>query len=269
VIRSRLLELYRQVIFNFAHKLNSTELSNSAIVFAPHMDDETLGCGGTIINKIKAGAAIQIVYMTDGSHSHSLLPAETLRAIRKEEALAAGQILGVNKDQIVFLGFEDGKLKQHLAQATGAVTEILRTHQPAEVFIPYRKGGHEDHDTTNLIVMKALEQYGAQVVVNEYAIWLWYRWPWITTDIRKKHGLRFLIRSVKKELKFVKEFRYAIKIDDVLNTKTLALNQHKSQVTRLYGNEKWFTLNDISNGEWLQCLLQTHELFRRYAINSK
>jgi LmbE family N-acetylglucosaminyl deacetylase len=40
------------------------------VVFSPHPDDETLGCGSTIIKKKRLGADVTIVFMTDGSKSH-------------------------------------------------------------------------------------------------------------------------------------------------------------------------------------------------------
>lgn len=35
--------------------LSTKELAASAIIFSPHQDDETLGCGGTIIRKRQGG----------------------------------------------------------------------------------------------------------------------------------------------------------------------------------------------------------------------
>src|SRR4030065_330273 len=56
----------------YAGLRNETEerLKSSAVIFAPHQDDETLGCGGTIMLKRKAGTPVACVFMTDGSTSH-------------------------------------------------------------------------------------------------------------------------------------------------------------------------------------------------------
>jgi len=86
-----------------------SELRRSALVFSPHPDDESLGCGGTIIKKRQAGATVKLVHMTDGAASHRhLMPPRELATRRKAEALSAARTLDV--DQIYFLDFADGAL---------------------------------------------------------------------------------------------------------------------------------------------------------------
>ncbi len=78
--------------------LSDQDLAENAIIFSPHQDDETLGCGGTIIRKHEAGAKIKIVFMTDGSRSHHrFIPEDELIMLRQQEAIKAAQILGVAK----------------------------------------------------------------------------------------------------------------------------------------------------------------------------
>ncbi len=109
-LRSYALAKYSLLMQKIARPLS--DLSSSAVVFAPHPDDETLGCGGMILQKNQVGARVRIVFMTDGSQSHArfLAPAELAR-LRQEEARAAGKALGVDEDDLFFLGFPDGELK--------------------------------------------------------------------------------------------------------------------------------------------------------------
>ena len=56
------------------------------VVFAPHPDDDVLGCGGSII---KSKANVTAVYMTSGDAGSLTIPKEELSVIRRAEARAA------------------------------------------------------------------------------------------------------------------------------------------------------------------------------------
>ncbi len=45
-----------------------------AMVFSPHQDDETLGCGGMIARKREQGIPVVVTFLTDGRGSHGLDP---------------------------------------------------------------------------------------------------------------------------------------------------------------------------------------------------
>jgi N-acetylglucosamine malate deacetylase 1 len=38
------------------------------VVLAPHMDDEVLGCGGTMARQVAAGSDVTVIFLTDGRH---------------------------------------------------------------------------------------------------------------------------------------------------------------------------------------------------------
>jgi glycosyltransferase involved in cell wall biosynthesis len=60
----------------------------SAMVFAPHQDDETFGCGGMIARKKEQGIPVAIAFLTDGRGSHGLdTDAQNLIHIRQQESL--------------------------------------------------------------------------------------------------------------------------------------------------------------------------------------
>ncbi len=59
------------------------------IVFAPHQDDETLGCGALIAHKRNDGQPVHVVFLTDGSCSHPNHPRVTpveIAELRAQEA---------------------------------------------------------------------------------------------------------------------------------------------------------------------------------------
>jgi LmbE family N-acetylglucosaminyl deacetylase len=36
------------------------------LVLAPHFDDEVLGCGGTLVQLARRGAAVRVLFLSDG-----------------------------------------------------------------------------------------------------------------------------------------------------------------------------------------------------------
>jgi LmbE family N-acetylglucosaminyl deacetylase len=251
------------------------ELCESAIVFAPHPDDETLGCGGTIIKKKQQGADVKIVFMTDGRGSHGKLMSEQhLKEIRTDEAVAAARNLGVNESDVTFLNFEEGRLVRHLEPAVQLVAQLIDTYRPAQIFVPYWRESLKDHSVTNRIVSEALYRTGLHVAKYEYPIWFWHQWPWVNEAlpwVRKEPShyrarLGALRKDVVSILALLRDFRCSVYIGDVLGQKREALNQHKSQMTRLASNPSWATLGDVANGDFLDCFFRPYEIFVRQGL---
>jgi LmbE family N-acetylglucosaminyl deacetylase len=259
-----------------------SSLAATTIVFAPHQDDETLGCGGMIIRKRLAGAKVKIVYLTDGSGANAhlaVIAPEELRQIRQGEAIAAAETLGVAAADVVFLDFQDGQLQQSRKEAIAAVTEILQQEQPEEVFMPYRLEPRfvPDHQATQQIVTAALRQaqcdLQGELTVYEYPIWFWFNYPWVDLMgdriMSKPKGLLFRWLSWAGQAlwlsyAFHRDFRCAIEVSDYLDLKQQALYQHQSQMTKYREESRWVTIADIAEGEFLSYFCQPQELFYRY-----
>jgi LmbE family N-acetylglucosaminyl deacetylase len=242
-------------------------LDRSAVIFAPHQDDETLGCGGTIIHKTEAGARITIVFLTDGSTSHRRsMPAAELTRIRKQEALAAAELLGVPSTDIHFLDFPDGRLSHCHRAAVTEVSALLGRTRPEQVFVPYRADGTPDHEATYRIVTEALHDFVLEPTLFEYPVWLWNQWPWVPLNLRpNRESLGALWRLFRSGigLRTLEEFETAVFVGDVLPAKRRALDQHRSQMTQLLPAVEWATLSDVSGGAFLDCFFQDFEIFRR------
>jgi LmbE family N-acetylglucosaminyl deacetylase len=262
-------DFYKYWLNYLTKEIDECALGKPAIIFAPHQDDETLGCGGTIIRKKQAGANLQIVFMTDGCRSHAHLMTEIeLKSIRANEALAAAQVLGVNEDDVIFLEFQDGTLAQNQDKARERVKEIILRYRPEEIFIPYARDGVPDHDATNKIVISALKIGGVNAAIYEYPIWFWRQLPWTSLGNSRQEIVTVLKKSLNSGLglSLLTNFRCSVDVKDVLELKRTALAQHKSQMTQLIPNSNWLTLADVSNGEFLACFFQDYEFFRQYTI---
>lgn len=273
-LKLRARRLYRCAMNQVMCEQAEDELERSAIIFAPHQDDEVLGCGGTIIRKRAAGADVRVVFMTDGSSSHPhlshLISSDELKAVRMSEALAAGRILGLEQSHVAFLAFRDGQVDENQSAAIQEIADIISHRQPDEVFIPYQKEPNSDHRATNTIVLCALQACKIEAIVYEYPVWFWHQWPWTSPlgTIRIGSLREILIHSLVSGLgmRLLKDFRCCVYIGGILERKRAALDQYKSQMTQFVPDPRWLTLGDVSHGEFLACFFQDHEVFRRYSL---
>src|SRR5215472_11735124 len=106
----------------FAH-LSPTR-SESIVVFAPHPDDEVIGCAGIIMQALARGARVKVVDITSGDGfdaaaaglAHKKVdevgPDDffALSRLRQTQSLNALEILGGKADDLIVLGYPDGDL---------------------------------------------------------------------------------------------------------------------------------------------------------------
>ena len=237
------------------------------MVFSPHFDDETLGCGGTIIRKIDSGANVNVVFMTDGSQSHSQwMPVDELSLLRKSEGIAAARELGVKKENIFILGFPESRLMNHSAQVRQEVINLLVLHKPEQVFLPYAGEPimwSSDHVTTTQIILEAIRTCPWQITVYEYPIWGWFHYPWIRPQ---RGNLRTVLKNsidYRFGVRLLLDFNTKIEIVNVMDQKWSALNRHRSQMIELIPDVGWPTLGSVANGDFLKLFFQKYEYFRR------
>ena len=111
--------------------------SQTILVFTPHPDDDTFGCGGTLALLAKNGNRILIaIYTNDDKGSYDLdMNSQRLAAIRKAEEEAACSALGVPKENIIWMGHHDGMLEYVNSLAlVEQTTAIIRKYQPFAIF---------------------------------------------------------------------------------------------------------------------------------------
>ncbi|MBN9685634.1 MULTISPECIES: PIG-L deacetylase family protein [unclassified Corallococcus] len=268
-VRRALRRLQRMSLERRARAFDADALRRPAMVFAPHPDDETLGCGGTILQKRRVGATVRIVCLTDGAGSHpSLLPGDELKAMRAREVRGAAKVLEVEEKDVFLLGFPDRELDACREAAVARVAELLWRHRPEQLFVPYARGEHPDHVSTNLIVREAVERVGLPVTLYEYAVWAWRHWPMVGFEESRRSLLSVAV-STRMGLWMAREFRTKVLIRDVLARKRAALASHASQMERRVAEPRWHTLEDVDGGEFLACFFEDYELYRRIDIAAR
>ncbi len=216
-----------------AQEINvETHFSGTSLIIAPHPDDESLGCGGTIALLKNAGRKVHIFFVSDGSLSHpnsKKYDASGLVALRKEEAIAAAKALGVDEADCSFLMLKDGAVAASgdagFEVAVNAMGKILLEIMPAHIFLPWKNDPHPDHKATWQMVNAAVKMHRLQPTLWHYLIWFWER----------GEADESLINDTDW---------YKINISNVVEKKQAAIAAHVSQVTGLIDDDPdGFTLS--------------------------
>lgn len=148
------------------------------VVLAPHMDDEVIGCGGTVARHVEAGADVTVIYLTDGrrgaANVNRLKGAELrsaeleLMARRKEEARRALAILGVRK--LSFLDCEDTKLDSDATLALSLRAALLEL-RPDIVYLPFFLEHHPDHRAVSPALIAAVQGTDLSFQCHGFEVW--------------------------------------------------------------------------------------------------
>lgn len=234
-----LQNLHSNLVFKWILSNGSQPLAlnqKSAMVFSPHQDDETFGCGGIIALKREQNVPVVVVFITDGQGGGVVNPrsSKTIVEIRKEEALTALGILGVEPSEIYFMEKPDGTLpylrNQDRQQTIEQIATLLQKYQPEEVYVPHRKDCHRDHEATYELVSEAVAKVGNQVEFLQYPIWLLWRAPLF---------IMIKLQDIKSA--------YSLSIASVQDKKNRAINSYCSQIESLPQNfvKRFLGTNEI------------------------
>lgn len=144
------------------------------VVLAPHMDDEVIGCGGTLARHVACGAEVTVVFLTDGRRGGRLDPEEqaqglSLTAVRKREAHAALADLGISAPPL-FLDAEDGRLGVTTALET-RLRQLLLATQPQIVYLPFLLEEHPDHRAVSALLARAVSGTSLDFLCHGYEVW--------------------------------------------------------------------------------------------------
>lgn len=137
------------------------------LVFAPHPDDESLGCGGTLARLAASpDCTVKVVLVTDGSGGGQL-PAGT-DLVRQQEFRDALATLGIHDTE--FLGAPDGTFAP-TAQLRDRVCRMLETFRPNWVFLPSPLDYHRDHARLALFIAHLCHRAATLESLLFYEIW--------------------------------------------------------------------------------------------------
>lgn len=106
------------------------ELPGRVLVVVAHPDDVDFGVGGTVARFTDAGVPVSYCMVTDGDAGEvDGYERSEIGPLRRREQTAAAKILGVEADDIFWLGFPDGALVADL-ELRKAISRVIRQVKP-------------------------------------------------------------------------------------------------------------------------------------------
>ncbi len=132
-------------VFNLP-KLVAEFPEQRVVVVAPHMDDEAIGCGGTVLCHHKAGAQITTVFLTNGEVGR---PCSAEPHVRHDEARRVASYLKMEPPR--FLDGPDTALTATEELVT-ALAHHLDDLAPDLIYAPWIGDAHRDHVMANALL---------------------------------------------------------------------------------------------------------------------
>ncbi len=156
----------------------------SALVIAPHPDDETFGMGGTLARLGRAGIRPHVVFVTDGAASHPghpRLDPGAIAARRGAEAERALAALGIDWDRVTRLGGPDGRLDRLAPAEADTLVAGLRAAAGRAaarlVFLAAEADGSSEHAAAYALAARAFPPGAERPRLLEYPVWAWWSPP--------------------------------------------------------------------------------------------
>lgn len=211
-------------------------LRKKIIVFAPHPDDEVLGCGGTIVKKLKDGYDVFIIFMTDGRYALKDIGVDKnpspskIKVIRRKEAIRAAEILGIPRINLFFLDIEDKSLGKHKKYSLEKITKMIKEIRPTEIFFPQELEYNPDHRATNRIIKEALKKLDFHIAEYRYSIAWRFPFYLLLYGLNEDRFYRLMCRFLRRNLLY-------IDISEFLSIKRRAIKQYASQL-KIYSSSQ-------------------------------
>lgn len=176
------------------------------LVIAPHPDDESIGCGGTVALHTQRGDTVSVLFLTSGELGLKQFPRDKAWKTRETEARAACKVLGV--DQFQFLRLPDWTLGDDIASVAIKVAPLLKQIAPELIYVPHPNEWHPDHKASLPVLRAALQSSRiTEATLRGYEVWTpiaeYQHVENITKTMPKK------LRAVRKHTSQLKEWDYA------------------------------------------------------------
>lgn len=180
------------------------------LVIAPHQDDETIGCGGTIAKLIHKGHQVCVLHVFEGCTNFLDHGAEETINARTKEVKQCADTLGF--ELLDNLGFKDRTFPP-TDQLVSRLIQVFHLHKPNMVLVPHEGESDKEHQLVNFACTEALwlskiPDFKGAVDYNKvnsaligYEVWTPITKPNLIVDISEFSEIkRQAIRTFKSQL---------------------------------------------------------------------
>jgi len=193
------------------------------LIFTPHPDDDVFGAGGTIalLNR-NHNRVLIVIYTNDDKGSYDLeMDSQRLARIRKAEEEASEGLLGTPRENISWMGYDDGMLEyapqpKLVEEATAIIRrvrpDVLLSVDPGEWYERWHKTDHRMAAFNTIDAVRAAE------------FWLYF------PNQRLEQGLQpYRVPEIYFFYPAPQEANYWVNIDSVFDLKVDAATKQVSQ----------------------------------------
>src|SRR5437870_13843135 len=212
------------VSISTAQQTRLENLHNKTILlFTPHPDDDVFGAGGTIVLLNRNHNRVHIaVYTNDDKGSYDPeMTSQRLAQIRKAEQEASEGLLGTAKENISWMGYDDGMLEyapqpKLTEEATAIIRrirpDVLLSVDPGEWYERWHKSDHRMAAFNTIDAVRAAE------------FWLYFLNQKLQQGLEPyRVPLMYFFYSTPQEA------NYWVNIDSAMELKIEAASKHVSQ----------------------------------------
>ncbi|NSW56062.1 MAG: PIG-L family deacetylase [Armatimonadetes bacterium] len=122
------------------------------VAIGAHAADMEFSAGATLIRHVRAGWDAHLVHLTLGEKGHATLCVGEYGAQKREEALAAAEVIGA---QAHFLDCKDGELDAD-EETAREIARILRVLRPSVIITHWSRSIHRDHEAAHELTRRAV-----------------------------------------------------------------------------------------------------------------
>jgi len=207
------------LVGNIMDELNVPEGGERVLVIAPHSDDEALGAANLIKKSIQNGAKVKAVLVTNGDGFRRAVGIEYMEVIPKSdeyisygykrqlESINALKSLGMEEEDIIFLGYPDGGISK-MWSTNWMKTDPYFSEYTKTYYSPYNNSYSEKTsfagENLNNDLTKIIKEFKPTIVVyphsndrhpDHWAVSAFIKYSIACSNIAPRHEWLYLVHS--------------------------------------------------------------------------